>query len=210
MIRQETWERLGELLEVRLAKGVFTTEDSVRYTFFIALLEREHLKPEDIILEHRHPGITSALIDTWIPALDGVGVALEFKYDRDIPSGKNSPRTQKAGKIFQDLYRLGQFNTTAHRVFVYLASDEMTSHFMSKRNRLSEFFSLAPGRSLRIDDAFLAGRAKSFVSMLGATPNVEAVALYARGLPHGHQVRAYEVHGFESLTSAPSTAELCC
>lgn len=78
---------------------------------------------------------------------------------------------------------------------------------MSKRNRLSEFFSLAPGRSLRIDDAFLAGRAKSFVSMLGATPNVEAVALYARGLPHGHQVRAYEVHGFESLTSAPSTAK---
>lgn len=100
MIRQETWERFAELLGRRLTKGVFTTEDSVRYTFFTALLEWERLAPEDIVLEHRHPTIASALIDTWIPQLNGAGFAFEFKYDRDIPSGKNSPRTQRAGKKF--------------------------------------------------------------------------------------------------------------
>jgi hypothetical protein len=55
MIRQETWERFGELLEVRLAKEVFTTEDSVRYTFFIALLERERLKARTL-LGHKKQG----------------------------------------------------------------------------------------------------------------------------------------------------------
>jgi hypothetical protein len=181
----------------RLARAVFTTEGSVRYTFFAALLETERLAPEEIVLEHRHPGIEKALIDTWIPNMGPAGTAIEFKYDRDIPSGRNSPRTQKAGKIFHDLYRLGQVHAEANKIFVYLASSEMAKHFLSERNRLSAFFSLKPRASLRIDDAFLADRAQSFVSMLGATPNVEVVALYSRSLPQEHELRAYEVGRIE-------------
>ena len=44
----------AELLERRLKRGVFTTEDAVRYTFFIALVQALSLQPEDIVLEHDH------------------------------------------------------------------------------------------------------------------------------------------------------------
>ncbi|HEX5398308.1 MAG TPA: hypothetical protein VFY06_04595 [Verrucomicrobiae bacterium] len=204
MIHTATWERFSQLLDIRLAKSVFTTEDSVRYTFFAAVLECENLNPEDIILEHRHPKIRSALIDTWISAINGNSVALEFKYHRDIPSGSNANRTELAGKIFHDLYRLGQFDTTALRIFVYLASNEMTNHFSSERNRLNEFFSLGQGAALRIDDAFFAGRAKSFTSMVPTTPNIEVVSLFTRSLPQNHQIRAYEVREIERQQCAPA------
>lgn len=197
MIQQHTWERFGELLHARLERGAFTTEDSVRYTFFAALLEREELKPEDVVLEFSHPSIPGAEIDTWIPNLGGAAIAVEFKYDRDIPSGRNTPRTQKVGKVFHDLYRLGQLDPTAKRLFVYLASSEMTKHFMSERNNLSEFFGLKPGISLRIDEQFCAGRAKTFLSVLGTIPNVEAVGVYCRSLPKSHELRAYEVKRIE-------------
>jgi hypothetical protein len=39
----------AELLERRLKRGVFTTEDAVRYTFFIALVQALNLRPEDIV-----------------------------------------------------------------------------------------------------------------------------------------------------------------
>ena len=39
----------AELLEHRLKRGVFTTEDAVRYTFFIALVQALNLRPEDIV-----------------------------------------------------------------------------------------------------------------------------------------------------------------
>jgi hypothetical protein len=197
MIQQHTWKRFGDLLHARLNAGAFTTEDSVRYTFFAALLEGEHLKPEEIVLEFRHPTIADAEIDTWVPNLRGVATAIEFKYDRDFPSGKNSPRTQKVGKVFHDLYRLGQLDSTAKRFFVYLASSEMTKHFMSERNRLTEFFGLKPGLSLRIDADFCAGRAKTFLSVLGTTPNVEALAVYSRSLPHDHELRAFEIKSID-------------
>ncbi len=193
MIRTATWERFVQLLDTRLSKSVYTTEDSVRYTFFAAVLECEKLNPEDIILEHRHPTISGKLIDTWIPAINGNSVVLEFKYHRVIPSGGNANRTQKAGEIFHDLFRLGQFSPNSSRVFVYLASREMTNHFSSKRNRLNEFFSLAPGATLRIDNEFLAGRVKSFTSRVPTTPNIEVASLFARSLPQNHQIRAYEV-----------------
>ncbi len=39
-------DHFGELLISRLELGVFTTEDSVRYTFFAALLETSDIRPE--------------------------------------------------------------------------------------------------------------------------------------------------------------------
>lgn len=195
MISMETWVRFGSLLETRLSKNVFTTEDAVRYTFFAALLETRNLAPDEVVLEYRHDGIAKALIDTWLPTVGAHGTLIEFKYDRDIPSGRNNPRTQKAGKIFNDLYRLGKAAHDVHKLFVYLASREMTKHFLSTRNRLQPFFELPPGSPLRIDDSFLSGRAASFMSMLSAPPNVEIRSLYARALPMDHEIRVYEIEG---------------
>lgn len=54
----------GDMLETRLLNEVFSTEDSVRYTFFAALLGAGALRPEQIILEYPHPVIARAEIDT--------------------------------------------------------------------------------------------------------------------------------------------------
>src|SRR5438874_2334410 len=87
-----------QLLRRRLAAHVDTTEDGVRYTFFVALM-RCGISPEQVILESSHPTISGAKIDTVIP---GTGAwpdtAIEFKYDRANLKGTNQPRPQKAGK----------------------------------------------------------------------------------------------------------------
>ena len=78
----------ADLLRVRFENAVPTTEDSVRYTFFAGLL-RAGLQPHEIVLEHRHDAIAGAEIDTFIPGIGtGPAVAIEFKYDRGIPSGR--------------------------------------------------------------------------------------------------------------------------
>jgi hypothetical protein len=196
---QSALERFGELLHTRLEKGVFTTEDAVRYTFFAALLQSGSFHPHEVIPEFRHPAIAGAQIDTWIPSFDGRGLAVEFKYDRDIPSGRNAPRTHKAGKIFHDLYRLGEIGSEIHRVFVYLAGPEMSQYFTNAANRLTAFFALPRGHSLIVDSAFVAGRSPTFTAALGATPNIAVSALYSRSLPRSHEVRVYEVFRADQL-----------
>ena len=135
---------LAELLERRLKRGVFTTEDAVRYTFFIALVQALSLQPEDIVLEHDHGAIARAKIDTWIPSFEGHAYGIEFKYDRPIPSGKNAPLTQKAGQIIKDMFRLAKIDTTlkAETVFVYLATREMAGYFSNPNNGLADLFGL--------------------------------------------------------------------
>ena len=47
------------LLEKRLNSGIFTTEDSVRYTFFAALLHTG-VQPEQVVLEAPYRDIDGA------------------------------------------------------------------------------------------------------------------------------------------------------
>src|SRR5437899_2686070 len=111
----------ADLLRIRFETGVLTTEDSIRYTFFAALLAETALKPNDIVLEYPHPQIHGAKIDTFIPSYNGKPVAIEFKYDRLIPSGAAIPRPQNAGELFKDIWRLMQFApvTEANRILVF-------------------------------------------------------------------------------------------
>lgn len=187
-------ESFGNLLETRIGQGVFTTEDSIRYTFFAALMRESDLQPENVVLEHPHPTISRAEVDTWVPPSNGrQGLAVEFKYDRKIPSGHNTPRTQKAGKVFHDLYRLGQVPSTMQRLFIYVAGPEMTAYFKNHSNGLVNFFDLPKGKSERIDSAFLAERSATFVKSAAEVPNIYAVAMYARRLPMDHELRVFEV-----------------
>src|SRR5713226_5860702 len=186
-------DRFGELLHARLESDAFTTEDSVRYTFFAALLEKGGIDCHHVIMEYRHPSIPGAEIDTWIPSFDGSGLAVEFKYDRDIPSGRNTPRTQKAGKVIHDLYRLGKIEAHMRRVFIYLTGPEMVGYFGNPTNGLAKFFLLPSGQSLAIDSAFLSGKSATFTASVGEIPNVIVTGLYGRSLPKLHHVRAYEV-----------------
>ncbi len=120
----------SKLLDVRLKQDVYTTEDSIRYTFFAALLEVGDIRPDQVILEYAHPAIQRARIDTWITSLDGEAVAIEFKYHREIPSGKNSPRPMKAGQLFHDLKRLTliEHSAPARSLLVFVTDEEMAAY----------------------------------------------------------------------------------
>jgi len=64
---KEVLEEFSILLRERLSK-MYTTEDSVRFTFFAALLKRTNIAPHEIILEYPHPKIPGAEVDTYIPS----------------------------------------------------------------------------------------------------------------------------------------------
>jgi len=196
MLLEKAIDRFGALLRTRLEQGVFTTEDSVRYTFFAALLETGDIQPESVILEFPHPDIKGAKIDTWLPSLDGKTHAIEFKYDRQIPSGKNLPRPQKAGAVFNDLSRLARIagRTRMRCLFIYLTDREMAGYLSNPDNGLADFFSLRPGQALKIDGPYILGKSSTFQKAVGGSFQTELVSFYAAGLPKQHQLRIYEVH----------------
>jgi len=201
MQMQRVFHVFSELMQSRLKKGVYTTEDSIRYTFFAALLRETELRPEDVVLEerHPHPEKSGAEIDTWIlSAEDQCGFALEFKYDRKIPSKKNTPTTQKAGMVFHDLYRLSLLPTDVKRFFVYVADLEMVSYFRRPSNGFADFFELAVEASMRINSSYFQSRRKTFEKALGilpqrAFPSIDVVTRYSEILPDEHQLRIFEV-----------------
>lgn len=196
----EVFEQFGKLLETRLEHKVQTTEDSVRYTFFAALLDKTELNPHQVIQEFSHPNINLAEVDTWIPELSGETVAIEFKYDREIPSGKNAPKTQKAGKLFHDLSRLLEIvhDGPIKRIFVYLTSNEMVKYMKNPMNGLADFFSLEQGKGLVIDDEFITSKAKTFRDEVGSPFNARLVSLWKQSLPKDHELRVYEVRSQKS------------
>ncbi len=185
----------AELLERRLKRGAFTTEDAVRYTFFAALIEALSLRPEDIVLEHDHGGIARAKIDTWIPSFDGYAYGIEFKYDRPIPSGKNAPLTQKAGHVLKDMFRLAKIDATlkVETIFVYLATREMAGYFGNPNNGLADLFGLRAGASLRIDSRYIANRPETLRRAAGEVTPCIVSSLHSCEIANAHQLRIFAV-----------------
>lgn len=164
-IFQDFTREIGE----RLSSGIHTTEDSIRYTFFYCLTQSGY-SPADILLEYPHPALRNARVDTYVPAKNGnQGMVVEFKYDRSIPSGNNTPRTQKAGKVFADLFRLAQFDDGASlsKYFIYVTDVEMATYFLNCPNNLDTFFQLPPGKTLTIDRPYIENHASTFTKSIG-------------------------------------------
>jgi len=182
------------LLNRRLSAGVRTTEDSVRYTFYAALLG-EGIRPESVILEDLHAEIQRALVDTLV--LDGRGqpaLAIEFKYDRGIPSGGPQPRPQKAGALFRDLSRLLRVGGVRQRVFVYLTDRELADYFSNPANGLDRFFGLIPGAMLPLDASFFSGRSPTFHKVMGPWPGPARLrGVSSETLERDHFLRVYEI-----------------
>lgn len=196
-IRDTILEAAGnfaELLRVRFENEVPTTEDSIRYTFFAGLL-RAGLPPHEIVLEHRHDAIAGAEIDTFIPGIGtGAAVAIEFKYDRGIPSGRNQPKTMKAGAVVSDMARLRQVRSDCLRFFVYITDQEMAVYWRNERNRFSKMFSLRPGQSLDVPIELLNDMPATFRSRLkGWSAPLRLVGVCCEDLPRSHYLRMFEV-----------------
>ncbi|TET89624.1 MAG: hypothetical protein E3J35_09450 [Methanomassiliicoccales archaeon] len=189
-------KRFAELLDDRFSKEVFTTEDSVRYTLFYCLIREGGIHPSDVILEHPHPQIPRAEVDLFIPPKDGSpGLVFEFKFDREMPSGRNQNKTQKAGKLFADIYRLNLFAVEGNirRFFVYVTDREMAVYFRNPSNALQDFFGLKSGEALTVDRSYIETHPKTFVDSAGAeTINCDLAGRLNEDLESQIWVRVYE------------------
>jgi hypothetical protein len=183
-----------DLLITRMATGIHTTEDGVRYTFFAVIL-KSGLPPEKVALEYPHPKTTRAQLDTVL--VDGNGqptLAVEFKYDREIPSGSATPRPMKAGDLFADLIRVSQFSDPCERLFVYVTDSIMATYLRSQPKPLSDFFSLSPGQTLDLTPGLFVDLTKTFQDRMGIWPaQLRIVNVAKRELPRAHHLRIYEI-----------------
>ena len=154
---QDAFVQFAEMLTERIALKIYTTEDSVRYTFFAALLNTGTCKHTDVVLEYRHPTIKDAEIDCLILQHDSrPAIAIEFKYDRVMPSEKNQPRTRRAGAALNDIFRLARIpgNVASTKYFVYVTDGEMRSYLSKPTNGFAELFGLRSGEHIGINTAW--------------------------------------------------------
>jgi len=194
----DIFELFSRFLEERLLSGAFTTEDSVRYTFFYALINCNFCQPFEIILEQPHPTIQNAKVDLFIQTKgERSATAVEFKYDRPIPSEKNVPKTQKAGSVIKDLFRLARVPNefASRRYFIYLNTPEMATYFRNPQNHMDSFFELPEGRTLLIDPNYISGNAATFGKVLGTMPiDCKVSNVLHRDLSQKHFLRIYQIH----------------
>ena len=196
---QDAFQDFSDHLERRFANKVYTTEDSVRYTFFQSLSSKMNLSAEEIILESPHPIIKRAEIDMLIPPKDKRDeLVFEFKFDRAIPSGHNSPRPMKAGKLFADLVRLSKYKekfSHSKCFFVYVTDFEMADYLSKDSNRLDDFFNLLSDGTLSIDKSYIDNHSETFVSQINLNGDhaLKVSSEYSKDLNKGFFVRIYQV-----------------
>ena len=194
---EEVFSDFATYLSERLHRGVFTSEDSVRYTFFHALVSSGSCSHSDIVLEMPHPALSGKKIDTVIePSRGGPSAALEFKYHSRIPSGENQPRPQNAGKCFDDIFRLARLTEpeATVRFFVYVTDDEMAEYLHNPRNGLSEWFDLPHETPYRITREFIARRPPTFQKEANKHYCPRTVTChFSRELRDSHWLKVYRV-----------------
>ena len=188
------FSQFADLLDVRFCKEIYTTEDAVRYTMFASMLYQD-IPSDSLSFEHPHPTLKRAKIDTWLQIDGEKSIAIEFKYDRVIPSGRNQPRTQKAGSVFHDLYRLLLINssTGATCYFVYVTTAEMAAYFTNPGNGHNAFFELLPGDSIEIQSDYFSGKPQTFRKRLGNEFEARIKGVLSRSLAAEHSLRIFEV-----------------
>ncbi len=194
---EKIFEIFADLLCSRIENKVYTTEDSVRYLFFAAMLEN-NIKPNNIVLEFPHPKIERAQIDTWLPVFNGNPVAIEFKYDRPVQTQSKATmnKTDRSGAVFEDLRRLqlACHDSPTECYFIYATSIEMHKYFNNKNNRHVEFYNLCPGYSFEITSEYFNNRPKSFSKRIKGEFETKVVNVLKRNLPKEHYLRIFRVY----------------
>ena len=200
----------AKLLKRRLQHSVPTNEDTVRYTFFYALIKGLKLKPEDIMVESSHGKIALARLDLQIFAFSGREYVFEFKYDNFQLSRAESGSHQRAGRKFKDIFRLSQRYSIGktETIFVYLTSRWMKNYFNNPVHEFTEFFNLPKGESLLIDDFYMARRPDILKQRAGQVIPCTIDCIYSCGLPDEHALRVYRVRCDDPERAKKSAARL--
>ena len=190
-------EHFSAMLRARFTAGVFTTEDSVRYTFYSAASLYGGIRHTEVVLEFPHPVIEDARIDTIIMgAAERDSIAIEFKYDRGNPGGSNQNRTRRAASALVDIFRLAKIPTeiAAQRYFIYVTDSEMAAYFKNPANRLCEFFDLSASRALPLGAAAFLGFSQTFRDRVDPHAcECQVKGMFAADLGKDVSMRAFEV-----------------
>jgi hypothetical protein len=167
---------LGEGLDNRIMREIPTTEDTVRYYFFLRLMEAG-IQSESMILERPHPNpqLTQKEIDLSVIHPEGMW-DFEVKYHRPIPSGHNRPFTQLRGQVVSDLYKLA-LSDGKQRYLLYITDPEMAAHWERQMGMLIQATRAQP---VRLTNEWLVGQPRTLrnavKSGLGFLPeNVEPI-----------------------------------
>ncbi|MXY46539.1 MAG: hypothetical protein F4Y44_06030 [Chloroflexi bacterium] len=130
------------LIEQRLITSIPFNEDTFRYFVFDSLI-RSGIDIKRLVLEYPSSEVSGEKIDTVILNSEGVipEIAIEFKYHRSNPSGRNLPSTMSAGQLLADYAKLREFSS-GQRIVVYLTDGEMLRYFGNSRNGLSMLLDL--------------------------------------------------------------------
>lgn len=213
---QSVFKEFAELLNNRFKTGIFTKEDAIRYTFFYSIC-KNMFKPEDVILEDRHPFLEGEKeIDMRIESSENSDeLVFEFKYD--VKRTSISPKPYKAGKLFADIFRLEKFKSgySSHsRCFLIYVTDFELADYMSKdENRLDDFFNLQEGKLLKINSEYIHNHSNTFVneaSKYGIT-DCQILSCLSDVLANDHFLRIYEVNGLNSeIEEKPKWDERYC
>jgi hypothetical protein len=173
------------------------TEDEIQDSLNHALITKGGIAEYEIRMEFEHPFIPGKKLDSYIaPALGRPAAAWEVKYDRRPPSGVNSPRSNKAGGVINDVFRLAALHRDLEieTVVVYVTDQEMAGYYANADNHFGSFFDLAVGKSFAMGRTwieFLSGAVKSRLRAPGDCCHV--LGKYSADLPRDHALRVYEV-----------------
>jgi hypothetical protein len=165
---RKTLEYFEDYLRRRFESKAKTTEDSVRYTFFAALL-KAGVEPHQVVQELPHPKLPNKEVDTFIENLEGRPTYLEFKYDRH--SGKTAQnKTNRSGAFLKDLLRLSMIDTQGiRRLFVYVTDEGMGVYFRNPKNGYCKFFTSSEEWA-GVSKSFIEKRPKSALNRLAMDP----------------------------------------
>jgi hypothetical protein len=185
-----------KLLNERFFNNSYTTEKSITYTFFSLLVLMDIYKPHELLLEFPHPATDgNEKVDTYIKSTElKNGLIMECKYDRENTSS-TSARTMKAGKIFNDLFRLASFDIDiqAKKWFIYVTDEIMSKYFIN--NNLADFFNLNKNNELIIDDNYLNNRPGTFLKNINKYGIIKfkIKCILKDNLPQDNKIRIYEI-----------------
>lgn len=195
-ISQKTYERFAEFLQKRLeTKQHHLTEDSVRYVFFLAVIQTTAIQQHEIILElpHPHSKFKGKEIDTKIEAGEGrPEIFIEFKFHRKTKSSSGKPN--KAGTLFKDISRLAALKPSnkCRCLVVYLTCGEMVQYFKKNAAAYSQFWSQPSGGNFIYDDLFVAKTTDTF-RKASSEHHPARVSVEFSALIQDYQLRVFEV-----------------
>jgi hypothetical protein len=184
----------AKLLKRRLERSIPTNEDTVRYTFYYALIEGLKLKPEDIMVEPPHEKIARARLDLKTFELE---YSFEFKYENiQLTTKDESTSGQLPMRMFSDVFRLATLHAAGKEpVFIYLTARWGKNYLRNTKWKLVEAFNLPVGNSLLIDESYLKERPHILTRNIGNIVPCRINSIYSCCLPNEHALRVYRVGG---------------